>query len=118
MNDRMDDAWSVIIKLHGVSQNDTTSAAASFAREEFYQMKQQAVADKATASGESFGTLFTKPSYRKRMLCAFFTMFASESTGILVVYSEFRHRATSLRWLLMCECNRLLCSPLPRSWIR
>ncbi|KAJ5988017.1 hypothetical protein N7481_003227 [Penicillium waksmanii] len=87
MNDRMDDAWSVIIKLHGVSQNDTTSAAASFAREEFYQMKQQAVVDKATASGESFGTLFTKPSYRKRMLCAFFTMFASESTGILVVYN-------------------------------
>ncbi|RHZ62623.1 hypothetical protein CDV55_105347 [Aspergillus turcosus] len=87
MNDRMDDAWKVISKLHGIGQTETASAAASFAREEFYQMKQQAIADKSAAAGETFVTLFTKPSYRKRMICAFFTMFASESTGILVVYN-------------------------------
>ncbi|CAL5868383.1 uncharacterized protein PFLUO_LOCUS2608 [Penicillium psychrofluorescens] len=87
MNDRMDEAWKVVSKLHGIGQTEVASAAASFAREEFYQMKQQAIADKSVADGETFGTLFTKPSYRKRMICAFFTMFASESTGILVVYN-------------------------------
>jgi hypothetical protein len=51
-------------------------------------MKHQAAIDLEMASKETVWTLFTKPSYRKRMICAFFTMFGAESTGILVIYSE------------------------------
>lgn len=73
-------------KLHGTT-NDIHSQAAIFAREEFYQMKCQVVVDERMASTETVMTLFKKPSYRKRMICAFLTMFGAESTGILVVYS-------------------------------
>lgn len=68
-----------------------TEADVSFAREEFYQIRQQAISDASTSSKETFWTLFTKPSYRKRMICAFLVMFASESTGILVVYSKLQN---------------------------
>ena len=88
MNDRYDEAWKVITKLHGLSREEATSPLSTFAREEFNQIKQQVSADKAAASHETVLHLFTKPSYRKRMICAFMTMFAAESTGILVVYSK------------------------------
>lgn len=53
-------------------------------------MRKQVDADKRQAQidGNSFMVLFKKPSYRKRMFCAFMTMFAAESTSILVVYSK------------------------------
>jgi hypothetical protein len=88
MQGRNDEAWAVTAKLHGTSDEKTDSHAHSFAREEFYQMSQQVATDKRQAANESLWTLFSKPSYRKRMICAFLMMFASESTGILVVYSE------------------------------
>lgn len=84
--DRPSDAWKVVSKLHG-SGEEADATVASFAREEFYQMSQQVQADKIMATGESFMTLFKKVSYRKRMICAFLTMFGAESTGILVIYS-------------------------------
>jgi hypothetical protein len=85
--DRPAEAWKVVSKLHGNNEEGDDSAIASFAREEFYQMTHQVQADKAMAAGESLMTLFKKPSYRKRMICAFLTMFGAESTGILVIYS-------------------------------
>lgn len=89
IKDRPDEAWVVMERLHGIQGHDEHSPMAVFAREEFYQMRQQVAADKRMAAieGDSIKTLFTKPSYRKRMICAFFTMFAAESTGILVIYS-------------------------------
>jgi hypothetical protein len=86
MQNRVDDAWHVVEKLHGSHSN---VEAETFAKEEFYQMRCQVAADQTMASGETVWTLFTKPSYRKRMICAFLTMFGAESTGILVVYSKF-----------------------------
>lgn len=90
MKDRHDEAWVILAKLHGISGHDQDSPLATFAKEEFYQMRHQVAADKRQAAieGDSLTTLFTKPSYRKRMFCAFMTMFAAESTGILVIYSE------------------------------
>ncbi|KAK7890390.1 hypothetical protein LTR67_008276 [Exophiala xenobiotica] len=85
--DRPAEAWKVVSKLHGSNEEGDDSAIASFAREEFYQMTHQVQADKAMAAGENLMTLFKKPSYRKRMICAFLTMFGAESTGILVIYN-------------------------------
>lgn len=87
---RPDDAWKIVSKLHGVA-DETQSTTTSFAREEFYQMSAQVLADERMAANETVMTLFTKPSYRKRMLCAFLTMFGAESTGILVIYSKSLH---------------------------
>ncbi len=90
LKDRPAEAWKILARLHGAGkETETSSAAGQFAREEFYQMSQQVQADKVMAAGESLMTLFTKPSYRKRMICAFLTMFGAESTGILVVYSVY-----------------------------
>ena len=87
VQNRPDDSWKVVSKLHGVG-DEASSDTVSFAKEEFYQMRAQVTADSRMAANETVWTLFTKPSYRKRMICAFLTMFGAESTGILVVYSR------------------------------
>ncbi|CAK7204028.1 hypothetical protein SEUCBS139899_006779 [Sporothrix eucalyptigena] len=89
MKERNDEAWTVLAKLHGIAGHDQDSPEAMFAKEEFYQIRSQVTADKRLAEieGASLKTLFKKPSYRKRMFCAFMTMFAAESTGILVIYN-------------------------------
>ncbi|OAA59741.1 General substrate transporter [Niveomyces insectorum RCEF 264] len=89
LKDRPNEAWTVIAKLHGIAGHDQDSPMAAFAREEFYQMRQQVAADKRiiAVEGGSVKTLFVKPSYRKRMFCAFITMFAAQSTANLVVYN-------------------------------
>jgi hypothetical protein len=51
-------------------------------------MSGQVDADKRLHGQEGLLDLWRKPSYRKRMICAFVTMFASESSGILVIYSK------------------------------
>ncbi|EXJ66855.1 uncharacterized protein A1O5_10050 [Cladophialophora psammophila CBS 110553] len=78
--DRRDEAWAIISKLHGATDNQQL-----FAREEFYQISRQADADKLLSSHESLLDLFRKPSYRKRMFCAFVTMFAAQASGNLVL---------------------------------
>lgn len=84
---RNDEALNVVLKLHA-HKSPEDSPAVQFAKEEFYQMKTQVERDEATSQGETLGALFTRPSYRKRMFCGFLVMFGSQSTGILVVYSE------------------------------
>ncbi|KAH8697583.1 general substrate transporter [Talaromyces proteolyticus] len=84
MQGRQQEAWDIVEKLHNSDKDDSR---VSFAREEFYQMTNQVSADQEMASSETLTTLFTKKSYRRRMLCAFMTMFASESTAILVIYN-------------------------------
>jgi hypothetical protein len=89
MKGRTEEAWAVTAKLHATSDTEDQEGSQNlaFAKEEFHQMEVQVTSDQQKAANETVFTLFTKPSYRKRMLCAFFTMFAAESTGILVVYS-------------------------------
>ncbi|KAF4629543.1 hypothetical protein G7Y89_g8598 [Cudoniella acicularis] len=88
INNHPDDAWRVVERLHATKDSDG-HALVSFAQEEFYQISRQAQADQIIASEESFWALFTKPSYRRRMIRAFRTMLSSESTGILVIYTEY-----------------------------
>lgn len=87
LQNRPDDAWKVVSRLHGAGKGSNPSVEL-FAKEEFYQISRQAQADQAASAGENLWTLFTKRSYRHRMICAFLTMFGSESTGILVIYSK------------------------------
>ena len=65
LHDRHDEAWKIITKMN----NKADDPDERFAREEFYQMRQQVEADRRLLQTESWQTLFTKPSYRKRMLC-------------------------------------------------
>lgn len=83
--DRHDEAWKIVARLHRRA-NDPDQ---TFAREEFYQMRRQVDADKLMTANEGMTTLFTKPSYRKRMFCAFMMMYAAQCTGNLVIYSMF-----------------------------
>lgn len=86
MRDRHAEAWKTTLRLHTSGKNADPDTV-TFANEEFYQMSRQVKNDKVFAAEETVWTLFKKPSYRKRMICAFLTMFGAESTGILVVYS-------------------------------
>jgi hypothetical protein len=94
MNGKPKEAWAVIHKLHHSGKVDGGGGGGGgevrshFAREEFYQIFRQVEVDRSLASNETVWTLFTKPSYRRRMVCAFLTTFGTESTGILVIYSE------------------------------
>lgn len=81
---RTQEAWIIIARLHQRSDDPEQL----FAREEFYQMSRQVDADKSVRDSMSLKDLWTKPSYRKRMTCGFITMFASESSAILVIYSK------------------------------
>lgn len=51
-------------------------------------MSRQVDADRTMRDSMSLKELWTRLSYRKRMICGFITMFASESSAILVIYSE------------------------------
>lgn len=81
---RAQEAWSIVARLHQRSDNPEQL----FAREEFYQMSRQVDADKSMRDSMSLKELWTKSSYRKRMICGAITMFASESSAILVIYSK------------------------------
>ncbi|OQU95814.1 hypothetical protein CLAIMM_01981 [Cladophialophora immunda] len=93
MNGKPKEAWAVIHKLHHSGKVDGGGGGgcgevrSHFAREEFYQIFRQVEVDLSLASQETVWTLFTKPSYRRRMICAFLTTFGTESTGILVIYN-------------------------------
>ncbi|TAQ87445.1 hypothetical protein B7494_g4225 [Chlorociboria aeruginascens] len=78
---RSDEAWKIVERLHHRSDDPTDS----FAKKEFYQMSRQVEADEALAAGETWLSLFSKPSYRKRVICAFFMMYAGQASGNLVI---------------------------------
>ena len=83
---RSQEAWLIIARLHQRSDDPEQL----FAREEFYQMSRQVDNDKSMRDSMKLKELWTKPSYRKRMICGFITMFASESSAILVIYSNYQ----------------------------
>lgn len=79
---KTDQAWDVVRMMH-VSNDDPDH---EFATAEFFQMKRQHELDRSLDS--SWIVLFTRPSYRKRALIAFFLPIILYSTGNLVVTSK------------------------------
>lgn len=88
---RPDEAWKIVARLHHKSDD----VSESFARDEFDQMSQQVEVDEALAADESWLALFKKPSYRKRVICAFIMMYAGQASGNLVIAST---SSTSLQY--------------------
>jgi hypothetical protein len=85
MQDRKSEAWHVLSKLHG--QTDESEV---FAREELYQIQQQIQEDRTGDAQKSIFQLLRKASHRKRFFCAFMVMFAAQSSGNTVIYSKCR----------------------------
>ncbi|KZO90717.1 general substrate transporter [Calocera viscosa TUFC12733] len=79
---RRDEAWTIISKLHS-RPGDPDDA---YARDEFRQMVQQVQLDQAAWDrGGGMKQVITKPSYRRRMWIGFFTQYAAQTTGAMVV---------------------------------
>ncbi|OAG43644.1 hypothetical protein AYO21_02230 [Fonsecaea monophora] len=76
---RVEEAKKIVFDLHKM-KNDPDQV---FAREEFYQMAQQAEHEKK--SEVSLITLFTHRKYRKRMSATMAYAFIGQSTGVLVL---------------------------------
>ncbi|KAI1625143.1 general substrate transporter [Exophiala viscosa] len=79
MHNRTDEAWKVVSKLHATPGDPQQE----FARSEFYQMQKQSDADREMDT--SWKMIFTRPSYRKRMLIGMGFAFFGQSTGAFVV---------------------------------
>ena len=79
---RTEESWEIISKLHGHADDDEQT----YAREEFYQMRQQVESDALAWAQGGNNQLFTKPSYRKRMWMGFFIQYAAQTTGAMVIY--------------------------------
>ena len=80
---RQEEALTVIKKLH----HDKNDPDSTFAVREFEQIKQQYLIDKENEV--SWKDMFTRKSYRKRLIIGFIVMFASQTTGTTVINSEF-----------------------------
>lgn len=81
-NGRHEEAFTILCKLHRDPDNGPDHIKA---REEFYQMSTQIDLDKEVARAAGKWALFTKPTYRKRLLFGCFTQFILQSTGVLVI---------------------------------
>jgi MFS family permease len=81
--ERGQEALQILCDLHG-DKNDS-EASLIRAREEFRQVYEQTMLDKAILGGKGKLIIFEKASYRKRVLCGMATMILSQSTGVLVI---------------------------------
>lgn len=79
MNDRIDEARTILDRLH----SDPSDPDNEYASSEFYQICKQIAIDK-TLDG-SWVAMFKKPSYRKRALLAMGTTFFIQCSGVLVI---------------------------------
>jgi hypothetical protein len=104
---RREEAWKIISRLH----DDGTDETQSFAAEEFKQMEGQVELDNIawTIQGGN-KQLFTKPSYRKRMVSQYFSTplrdcLSRAVAGVLHPIRRTNHRCPGdLRY---ARCNRL-----------
>lgn len=81
---RTEEAWEGLRRLHGGNEDaDGEEDAHMAVHEEFFQIKKQLELERDMPSG--YLAIFTTPSYRKRALLSCFLMFASNSTGALVI---------------------------------
>jgi hypothetical protein len=81
MNDRVDEARTILDRLH----SDPSDPENEYARSEFYQIQKQIAIDRTL--GSSWVTMFRKPSYRKRAFLAIGTTFFIQCSGVLVINS-------------------------------
>lgn len=72
-------AWSIVSRLHSSKEEPDDT----YARQEFFQMRKQAEAEKSMNS--SWLEMFRKPSYLKRSLMVMALAFIGQSTGVLVI---------------------------------
>ncbi|KAL3420023.1 hypothetical protein PVAG01_08522 [Phlyctema vagabunda] len=82
---RKHEAFNILQNLHGEGNNGDGMVSTIKSREEFYQISEQVLVDNAYREKEGKWVLFTKASYRKRVLVGMATMFLSQSTGVLVI---------------------------------
>ncbi|OAG37952.1 hypothetical protein AYO21_07802 [Fonsecaea monophora] len=75
---RVEEAWQTVSRLHHDPQDENQE----YIKEEFFQMRTQLEFDRTLDS--SWFHLFSKPSYRKRMLMASLVTFLGQSTAVLV----------------------------------
>lgn len=80
-NNRYSEALATLEKLHYRSDDPSNT----FAKEEFYQIRMQIELERESGMSRSWTTLFTTPSYRKRLMLGFGTQLIAQSTGCLVV---------------------------------
>lgn len=78
---RFEEAWEVIRRVHGTSDDSD-----HFAEIEFIQMKKQIEADKLKET--SYVSIFRNPSLRKRAYLSMFLTFSQMSSGVLVINSK------------------------------
>jgi hypothetical protein len=83
MNDRLDEAKTILQRLHSTSKDSTDD---EYALAEFYQIQKQVLIDRTL--GSSWVHMFKKPSYRKRALLAIGTTGIIQCSGVLVINSE------------------------------
>ncbi|EXJ70980.1 uncharacterized protein A1O5_05973 [Cladophialophora psammophila CBS 110553] len=103
LKDRAEEAWQIISKLH----HDPTDENQEYVKEEFFQMRTQLEFDRTLDS--SWIHLFSKPSYRKRMLMACLVTFLAQSTAVLVAaaYGPSLYAALgfSIKQSLILQCG-------------
>lgn len=79
MKGRVEEARAIVMKLHHVNDDPDQE----YARGEFYQMQKQVEFDKTL--NPSWKEMFTRPSYRKRVILGCTFAFIGQSTAILVI---------------------------------
>jgi hypothetical protein len=78
-----DSAMAVLVRLH---QSGDQENNASYAQREFDQIKGQLEIDKLSPT--SWASIFSIPSYRKRAIIGFATMFLAQCTATQIINSK------------------------------
>lgn len=81
--DRGEECLAVLHKIHA----DASDPGGEFAQREYDQIRNQITYEKGLPS--SWGSIFTIPSYRKRLFVGFGCMFFAQCTGTQVINSKF-----------------------------
>lgn len=84
--DRSQEAWDILSKLRQSPEDPEQLSA----KEEFYQMREQLHLEariRANLNQSVWIAVFTKPSYRKRIIIGFMTQWGIQFAGTLVIVS-------------------------------
>lgn len=108
--ERSDEALKIVQRLH----RDETDPDDVFAFREYQQMKTQYEIDRANSV--SWKEMFTRPSYRKRIIIGAIVMFGSQTTGTTVIanygpelYSALGYGTTKQLLFSGCYATLALC---------
>ena len=74
---------AILVRLHGTATED---CGGNYAQSEFDQIKRQLELDNLLPT--SWASLFVVPSYRKRAVVGFITMFLGQCTGTQIINSK------------------------------